>query len=83
MIGEGFCDISSRGVGHVARPAIKKPDFWCKEWYIEQKEKGLHDWEIAEYELGIAYQTLSKWKKEFNLPKWKFNPYAGARHYKK
>ena len=61
----------------MARPNVEKPEYWSKEWYIEQKEKGLHDWEIAE-QLYIHLVTFNRWKKELGIPKWKYTfSYAG------
>lgn len=53
------------------RPRFEKPDYWCVEWYKEQKEKGLIDLEIAE-NMGINKDTFHKWKKELGLDKWQY-----------
>jgi hypothetical protein len=65
----------------LARLNIEKPTFWNEEWYLKEKLKGKSDWDIAD-ELYISLCLFNDWKKELNIPKWKYTfSYAG--NYKK
>jgi transposase len=50
---------------------IPKPDYWCKEWYIEQKENGYSDSQLAE-QLHVHINTFNRWKKELQLPRFAY-----------
>lgn len=65
----------------MARLPVEKPEFWNEQWYIKQKEEGLPDAIIAE-KLFISICLFNKWKKELNIPKWKYT-FSCAGRYKK
>lgn len=65
----------------MARPSIEKPSFWNEQWYAKEKAKGKSDIEIAE-ELYISICLFNDWKKELNIPKWKYT-FSHAGNFKK
>jgi hypothetical protein len=61
----------------MARPNVEKPTFWNESWYRKEKSKGKSDREIAD-ELYVSICLFNKWKKELDIPKWKYTfSYAG------
>lgn len=54
------------------------PDYFTLQWYIEQKEKGLSDVQIATL-LFIGRDTLQKWKKKIGWKPGDGHKYAGRK----
>jgi transposase len=58
--------------------AIPMSDHFTLQWYVEQKEKGLSDIQIA-VSLFIGRDTLQKWKKKVGWIPGSGHKYAGRK----
>lgn len=47
---------------------IKKPEFLTEEWYLQKKDAGMSDRDIAA-KLFVSFSTLYAWKKELGFNK--------------